>query len=233
MEATCAGRHRGPEQGLQSHDPSARTAKLDESSPDYRQSRFTAPWTHVHFLFNDHPRAYCPCRNAGGRQRRGANGRCIRHGAAETAFDAWSRESPSARSAIRLRPLFPPSDAAAAADWQQIAIHSVQSVEAAPNPRELASSLTTALGSVTVGVAVFPTGTEALPVRLTPSRYLIEWRHHGVGELSDNGIYYSERVTRPASGNADEIEVLRADLPGGVVVLFPGLFIPKRPARSG
>ena len=65
-------------------------------------------------------------------------------------------------------------------------------------------------------------------MRLTPSRYLIEWRHHGVG-LSENNICYSERVTRPASGNADEIEVLRADLPGGVSCLVPRVLYTETP----
>jgi hypothetical protein len=115
---------------------------------------------------------------------------------------------------------FHPSDAAAAADWEQIAIHSVQTVENAANPVELASSMTDAFRSVSVGVAVFATGTEAPPVRLKPAPYLIEWRHHGIG-LSENNIYYSERVTQPAGGSADEIDVLRADLLGGVSCLVP------------
>jgi hypothetical protein len=115
---------------------------------------------------------------------------------------------------------FHPSDAAAAADWEQIAIHSVSTVEKAQNALELASSLRAALGSVSVAVTVFLTGTEAPPVRLKPAPYLIEWRHHGIG-LSENNIYYSERVTRPAGGSTDEIDVLRADLPGGVSCLVP------------
>src|SRR6266568_7544708 len=100
---------------------------------------------------------------------------------------------------------FHPSDAAAAADWEQIAIHSVDAVEKAQNAVELASSLTAALGSVSVGVAVFPTGTEAPSVRLQPSSRLIEWHHHGIG-LTESNLYYSERVTRPVSGNADDVD---------------------------
>lgn len=84
----------------------------------------------------------------------------------------------------------------------------------------VAEYLTDALGSVSVAVAVYPTGTAAPAVRLKSGPYLIEWRHHGVG-LSENNIYYSERVTRQASGNADEIDLLRADLPGGVSCVVP------------
>jgi hypothetical protein len=115
---------------------------------------------------------------------------------------------------------FHPSGAAAAADWEQIAIQSVQAVEHAPSPRELSSSLMTALGPVSAGVAVFPTGTPAPRPGLKPGPYLIEWRHHGVG-LSQNDRYYSERVTRPASGNGSEIDLIRAELPGGVSCVVP------------
>ena len=115
---------------------------------------------------------------------------------------------------------FHPSDAAAAADWEQLAIHSVQTVENAQNASELAASLADALGPVSVAVAVFPTGTAVPSVRLKPGPYLIEWRHRGVG-LNENSPYFSERVTRPASGSADEIDLLRADLPGGVSCIVP------------
>ena len=57
-------------------------------------------------------------------------------------------------------------------------------------------------------------------MRLKPGPYLIEWRHHGVG-LSENNTYYSQRVTRTATGNATEIDVLRADLPGEASCLVP------------
>jgi hypothetical protein len=82
---------------------------------------------------------------------------------------------------------FHPSDAAAAADWEQLAIHSVQTIEKAQSASELAEYLTDALGSVSVAVAVYPTGTVAPAVRLKSGPYVVEWRHHGVG-LSENNI---------------------------------------------
>jgi hypothetical protein len=124
---------------------------------------------------------------------------------------------------------FHPTDAAAAADWEQIAIHSVQTVENAQSALELASSLTAAFASVSMGVEVFPTGTTPPQVGLKPGPYLIEWRHHGVG-LSENNTYYSERVTRRAGGNPGEIDVIRADLPGGVSCRVPRVLYTEAPA---
>jgi hypothetical protein len=123
---------------------------------------------------------------------------------------------------------FHPSAAAAAADWEQIAIQSVPGVENAQSPHELSSSLTAALSPVSVGVAVFPTGMEAPPLDLKPGPYLIEWRHHGIG-LSENDRYYSDRATRPANGNAGGIELIRADLPGGVSCVVPRVLYTEAP----
>jgi hypothetical protein len=123
---------------------------------------------------------------------------------------------------------FHASDAAAAADWEQIAIQAIQTVEKARSPQELSASLTTALGPLSVGVAVFATGTAGPPLGLKPRPYLIEWRHHGVG-LSENNLYYSERVTRAAKGNADGIDLIRADLPGGVSCVVPRVLYAEAP----
>ena len=123
---------------------------------------------------------------------------------------------------------FHPSDAAAAADWEQIAIRSVQKVENAPDALALASSLSAAIAPVSVGVVVFPTGTAAPSAQLKPGPYLIEWRHHGVG-LSENGPYYSERVTWPAGGDADAIDIIRAALPGGVSCIVPRVLYTETP----
>jgi C-terminal processing protease CtpA/Prc len=114
---------------------------------------------------------------------------------------------------------FHPSDASALADWEQLAINAVRTVESAQNASELASRLEAALGPAFT-IRVYPTGSAPPTLSLKPAPYLIEWRHHGVG-LSENSLYYSERVTRQASGNPAEIELFRADLPGGVSCLVP------------
>src|SRR5262249_32778921 len=100
--------------------------------------------------------------------------------------------------------------------------------ENAQSAHELSSSLMTALGPVSAGVSVFPTGTAAPRVDWKRGPYLIEWRHHGVG-LSENNVYYSERVTRPAEGNAGEIDLIRADLPGGVSCVVPRVLYREAP----
>ena len=61
-----------------------------------------------------------------------------------------------------------------------------------------------------------------------PAPYLIEWRHYGVG-LSENTLYYSERVSRQASGDPAEIELFCADLPGGVSCLVPRVLYTEKP----
>ena len=125
---------------------------------------------------------------------------------------------------------FHPSDAAAAADWHQIAIQSVEPVEKARNAAELASSLNAAFGPVSQGVAIFPTGTPEPAVRLTPGPLVIEWIHHGVG-VNEGPIYHSDRVTRPASGKTDEIDVIREDLPGGVSCIVPRVLYTNTPGE--
>ena len=122
---------------------------------------------------------------------------------------------------------FHPSDSAAGTDWEELAVHSVQTVEEAQSPQDLASALTTVFAPVSTGVAVFPTGSTAPRTSLKPGPYLIEWRHHGVG-LSQSNTYYSERVTRPANGNPAP-DFIRADLPGGVSCVVPRVLYTDAP----
>ena len=85
----------------------------------------------------------------------------------------------------------------------------------------MAASLADALGPVLVAVAgFFRRNGGAFCADLNPGRYLIERCYRGVG-LNENSPYFSERVTRPASGSADEIDLLRVDLPGGVSCIVP------------
>ena len=122
---------------------------------------------------------------------------------------------------------FHPSDASALADWEHVAISSVDSVEGAKNPTELASRLTAALAPATSTISVYPTGSAPPSPRLSPAPFLIEWRHFGVG-LSEKSPYYSERVTRQAKGEPAEIEFIRADLPGGVSCVIPRVLYTER-----
>jgi C-terminal processing protease CtpA/Prc len=114
---------------------------------------------------------------------------------------------------------FDPSDAAAATDWDTLAIQAVRDVESAQNPTELASRLAAVFGSAPPTVQVFPTSAPQPALRFDPAANVIEWRHYGVG-LSEGTPYHSERVTRPAAGPALR-EPFRADLSGGVTCLVP------------
>ena len=129
--------------------------------------------------FNEDIRA-CGCGWDVGVRRYRTNRRLSRCRATESALDAGPRESSGPGAIIRLFRYFHPTDAAALADWDQIAIRAVQTVEDAQDASELTSSLTVAFGPVSVGVAVFPTAAAQPSVRLKPAPHLIEWRHHGV-----------------------------------------------------
>jgi C-terminal processing protease CtpA/Prc len=118
---------------------------------------------------------------------------------------------------------FDPSDSSAAANWEQLAISSVRNVESARNASELAFRLTAALDAPTLTLAVFPSRTTTVTALQTrvPSSGAI-----GVGK--ENSPYYSERVTRLARGDPAEVELLRADLPGGVSCLVPRLLYTEK-----
>jgi hypothetical protein len=116
---------------------------------------------------------------------------------------------------------FHPSDASAGMAWERLAISSVGGVEAARDAAALASELRRVFRQAAPDAVVFPTGGAPPDVRPPqPGPYLVEWRHHGVG-LSEDSPYYSARVTRPARGRSGELDLIRADLPGGVSCVVP------------
>jgi C-terminal processing protease CtpA/Prc len=107
---------------------------------------------------------------------------------------------------------FHPSDQAAAANWDNLAIAGVQAVEEAADPRELARRLEDFFRPVAPTVRVFPTGNPrpSLPPALKPSGdgspSLTAWEHLGVTVTQSASIYKSTRVAAnspaPASGGA-------------------------------
>ena len=112
---------------------------------------------------------------------------------------------------------FHPSDAAASADWNQLAMDAVQAVEGASNAQELAARLAAIFSFVPPTIRVFPTGSTPAPLEFNLAPNIVEWRHHGVG-LSEGPTYYSERITRVPGG---PLPTFHADLPGGVTCLVP------------
>ena len=115
---------------------------------------------------------------------------------------------------------FHPSDEAAAADWNRLAMESVRAVEPAMSPAELAARLTSVFGPIAPAIRVFPTGTTPPPLDVKPTPQIIMWQHRGVG-LNPQNVYRSARVIRPASEARDALQPFRADLPGGVTCLIP------------
>lgn len=106
---------------------------------------------------------------------------------------------------------FHPSDQAAAADWESLALAGVQAVEKAGSPEELARALEGFFGPVAPSVRVYPTVRPpaglAGPARPAggPPR-VVTWNHYGVSLSKEPSIYKSLRKATgdraPAAGAA-------------------------------
>lgn len=127
---------------------------------------------------------------------------------------------------------FHPSDQAAVADWQQVALAGVQEAEKAVNPADLARTLEDFFRPLAPTLQVFPAGSEPeLPAALRPpagvaNPQLIYWNHHGVTVSARPSLYRSQRVTatgRPPAetGLALPGEPLLVPLGGGVSAWLP------------
>jgi C-terminal processing protease CtpA/Prc len=156
----------------------------------------------------------------------------------------------TARGVVNLRALttllgyvrhFHPSDEAARANWNAIAIAGVRAVEPSVDGQTLTQQLSAIFAPIAPTVEVFRTGTGA---RAASSRTLepnaagpigpaLRWRHTGFGPAVATGVYRSERV--PASDS----DVLSLDLGGGVSARIPLTVqtdetgtLPRAPAAS-
>ena len=117
---------------------------------------------------------------------------------------------------------FHPSDQAAAADWESLALAGVPAAEKAATPEELARTLEGFFRPVAPTVRVYPTGrppAEEVPQPPPGSPRIVSWEHYGVGLSKDPSIYHSDRVTNGAS-HPDPAQPLVADL-GGVSARVP------------
>lgn len=114
---------------------------------------------------------------------------------------------------------FHPSDEAAAADWDAIALAGAARVEGARNPQELAAALGEIFApvapSVTIGAGRLPPAT--LPPRPGPEAPAVRWRHVGYGN-DPARIYSSAREAAPGVTAADMVTV---PLAGGVQARIP------------
>ena len=106
---------------------------------------------------------------------------------------------------------FHPSDQAAAADWDRIAIDGVRAVEPASGPEELARTLEDIFRPVAPTVRVYPTGRKPSIPAGTGG---LAWQHRGL-ETVPGSIFKSQRIASPG------VEPFEADLGGGVSALVP------------
>jgi C-terminal processing protease CtpA/Prc len=121
---------------------------------------------------------------------------------------------------------FHPSDQAAGADWDRLAVAGMQAAEKAADARELARILESFFRPLAPTVRVFPTGRRpALPKELNapagdPQPKALAWRHNGMGLFHqiEQNVYKSERIESP---EAKPGEPFVADLGGGVSAMVP------------
>ncbi|HYE46770.1 MAG TPA: S41 family peptidase [Caulobacter sp.] len=101
---------------------------------------------------------------------------------------------------------FHPSDEAAAADWNRVALAGVQHVEAARSDRELAQALRELFLPLAPTLVIEPGG-PASPGPVADLANSHSWNHIGLG-LGGNPNYSSRRGPPPVGFAADEIAVL-------------------------
>lgn len=114
---------------------------------------------------------------------------------------------------------FHPSDQAANADWNAVAIDAVHKVEGAKDSAELAQTLRNVFLPLAPTLRIYETGTpppELVEAAPPEGAEIVAWVHHGVRLSPKNDTYSSERVTLKSPE-----QPWRADLPGGVSVVMP------------
>lgn len=93
---------------------------------------------------------------------------------------------------------FHPSDQAAAADWNGVAVAGVKMVEGAENPEALARALEGFFRPLAPTLRVVPTGQRPeTPAELHPSSgnaRIVAWRHYGGGFGAATKVFSSERI---------------------------------------
>jgi C-terminal processing protease CtpA/Prc len=112
---------------------------------------------------------------------------------------------------------FHPSDQAAAADWEKLALSGVPAAEKAGSPEELARKLEDLFRPVAPTVRVFPTAgpRPALPAELKApaGTEAVYWRHLGVQVSSQPNVYKSERTSGVQAPNGAEVAQFVAAAP--------------------
>jgi C-terminal processing protease CtpA/Prc len=130
---------------------------------------------------------------------------------------------------------FHPSDEAAAADWDLIAVEGMRTIESAKSPEDLAKKLEELFRPLAPTVRVFLTGEKppaiqelSSPPNLS-SLKIVSWRHKGFGSkvITQHNPYSSERMRKdlpegiPAAKAIGADRLFTTDLGGGVSAVVP------------
>jgi C-terminal processing protease CtpA/Prc len=115
---------------------------------------------------------------------------------------------------------FHPSDQAAAANWETIAVEAARKVEGAKSLRELIARLREIFRPIAPSVRIFPTGARPRAAVVTKGLETIRYEHHGVGLASTGSIYTSQRRRRSAAREAKP-KPFDAELGPGITASVP------------
>jgi C-terminal processing protease CtpA/Prc len=126
---------------------------------------------------------------------------------------------------------FHPSDQAAAAKWDVVAVEGVRAIESAADAADLATKLRAIFTPLAPTVQIYVTGQPPTPHPLPPiggrkDVQVVFWRHTGFGQ-KESQIYHSDRVRKDAprgnvpAGIHDPRHPLEVDLGGGVSARIP------------
>lgn len=90
---------------------------------------------------------------------------------------------------------FHPSDQAAAADWNRVAVAGVKAVEGAEDPESLARALEGFFQPLAPTLRVLPKGQRPeMSIEPTGTARIVAWRHHGGGFDATTKVFTSERI---------------------------------------
>lgn len=122
---------------------------------------------------------------------------------------------------------FHPSDEAAAADWDAIAVNGAEHVEEAKDAAELASRLRDVFLPLAPTARIQPGDAGAIPSPEKPANAvaIVAWQHRGFG-TKGSSIYRSERIRhaldeQPDKRFTDPLQPYRVSLGGGVSASVP------------
>ena len=117
---------------------------------------------------------------------------------------------------------FHPSDQAAAADWETVAVEGVRQVESAASTAELSERLRTLFQPVAPTAQIFLTGQRPSDFEVTLANDIMRYHHFGVGLASatiPNNIYKSPREKKSATENV--VKPFESEIAPGLTAVVP------------